>query len=113
MLFIPLNPVIHYILHKKYYAEVLCKNKDKPMMHCNGKCHLKKELKEQEETSNNPNNPIPVPKTNKEIYPVLLNNQIQLFDFTALAKQDNIPYLTPFIEDIFIDIITPPPEFIS
>lgn len=36
---------VHYELNKKYIAEVLCENKDKPEMHCNGKCHLKKQIK--------------------------------------------------------------------
>ena len=38
-----------YFLNKSYIAKVLCINKEKPMMHCNGKCYLKKRLKEQEQ----------------------------------------------------------------
>lgn len=38
-------PFIEYEINKKYIAEVLCENKDKPMIHCNGKCYLKKQLK--------------------------------------------------------------------
>jgi hypothetical protein len=41
----PVMPFIEYEINKKYIAEVLCENKDKPMMHCNGKCYLKKQLK--------------------------------------------------------------------
>ena len=41
----PVMPFIEYQINKKYIAEVLCENKDKPKMHCNGKCHLKKQLK--------------------------------------------------------------------
>src|ERR1044071_5964326 len=36
--------VLDYFLHKKYIATVLCENRNKPQMHCNGKCHLKKQL---------------------------------------------------------------------
>jgi hypothetical protein len=38
-----------YMLNKKYIATVLCENKAKPMMHCNGKCHLRKQLQKEEE----------------------------------------------------------------
>lgn len=41
--------LVHYWINLNYYTEVLCENKDKPMMHCNGKCALSKELRKAEE----------------------------------------------------------------
>lgn len=43
-----------YFLNKNYIAEVLCLNKQKPAMHCNGKCYLSKKLKEQEKQEQAP-----------------------------------------------------------
>lgn len=40
----PLFPVLEYVVNYEYISKVLCVNKAKPMMHCNGKCHLMKEL---------------------------------------------------------------------
>jgi len=37
-------PVIDYAVNYEYVSKVLCINKGKPAMHCNGKCHLKKQL---------------------------------------------------------------------
>jgi len=37
-------PVLEYILNYDYIVKELCVNKAKPQMHCNGKCHLMKEL---------------------------------------------------------------------
>ena len=37
----------HYYVHKDYIAKNLCENRDKPMMHCDGKCCLKKKLAKQ------------------------------------------------------------------
>lgn len=37
-------PVLEYVVNYEYISKVLCENKDKPKMHCNGKCHLMKEL---------------------------------------------------------------------
>ncbi|MFD1631056.1 hypothetical protein ACFSAH_14360 [Pseudopedobacter beijingensis] len=36
-------------LNKNYIAAVLCENKDKPQMHCNGKCYLAKKLEQAKE----------------------------------------------------------------
>ncbi len=41
----PYVPLISYAVKKDYIANTLCENKDKPMMHCDGKCHLSKEIK--------------------------------------------------------------------
>jgi hypothetical protein len=36
-------------LNQNYIASTLCENRDKPEMHCNGKCYLMKKLKQAEE----------------------------------------------------------------
>lgn len=40
----PVLPVLEYVVNYEYISKVLCINKDKPKMHCNGKCHLMQEL---------------------------------------------------------------------
>ena len=40
----PVLPVLEYAVNYNYIATVLCENKAKPKLHCNGKCHLMKEL---------------------------------------------------------------------
>lgn len=44
MLFRPLFPVAEYLINYDYISKVLCVNKEKPQLRCNGKCHLMKEL---------------------------------------------------------------------
>ena len=44
MLLKPGLPVVEYVVNYNYISKVLCENKAKPQMHCNGKCHLMKEL---------------------------------------------------------------------
>lgn len=44
MLLKPVLPVLEYVVVYDYISNVLCENKDKPKMNCNGKCHLMKEL---------------------------------------------------------------------
>ena len=40
----PVLPVLEYIVNYDYIVSELCENKSKPELHCNGKCHLEKEL---------------------------------------------------------------------
>ncbi|MFC6096849.1 hypothetical protein ACFPVY_09350 [Flavobacterium qiangtangense] len=44
MLVKPIVPVFQYVFDYQYISEVLCVNKEKPELQCNGKCHLMKEL---------------------------------------------------------------------
>ncbi|GAB3522025.1 hypothetical protein GCM10027442_46580 [Emticicia fontis] len=41
--------LIDYTLRQNYIANVLCVNKNKPQLNCNGKCYLAKRLKAVEE----------------------------------------------------------------
>lgn len=41
--------VASFELNQKYIAEKLCVNKDKPWMHCNGRCYLMNKVKQAEE----------------------------------------------------------------
>lgn len=45
--------VSHYFSNYEYYSEVLCENKDKPELKCNGSCQLSEELKDSSPESNN------------------------------------------------------------
>lgn len=41
--------VASFELNQKYIAEKLCENKDKPWMHCNGRCYLMNKVKQAED----------------------------------------------------------------
>ena len=47
----PVFPVIDYVVNYDYLSKELCVNKDKPLAHCNGKCHLMKELAKEAENN--------------------------------------------------------------
>lgn len=40
--------IAYYQINKEYITRVLCVNRDKAQLHCNGQCYLAKKLKEQE-----------------------------------------------------------------
>lgn len=51
------TPYLVYQLNKGYIAEVLCINKNRPELKCNGKCHLKQMLKKQASKQDQPSDP--------------------------------------------------------
>lgn len=40
--------MLDFYLNQEYIVKNLCVNRNKPAMHCNGKCHLSKKLKEED-----------------------------------------------------------------
>ena len=67
----PISPIIGYYINYDYIVNVLCENKDKPVMKCNGKCHLAKELKKANDGIDPKEN---VPPLNMKEYPVAFIN---------------------------------------
>jgi hypothetical protein len=41
--------IIEFKINQQYIATHLCINRDKPWLHCNGKCFLKKKMQQQEQ----------------------------------------------------------------
>ena len=79
---------VHYTINKNYYAKVLCENKSKPMLHCNGKCRLSKELKELEEKADAPFSPL---KEKQEIVQ-FFEQQESISITTEIPYQKHIAY---------------------
>ena len=47
----PAIPYLDYMIRKDSIIEKFCVNKAKPEMHCNGKCHLEKQIKKETDDS--------------------------------------------------------------
>lgn len=45
---------ISFYANRDYIAKNLCENRDKPLLHCCGRCQLKKKLKEENQKNNLP-----------------------------------------------------------
>lgn len=50
-----------YQANYDYYAEVLCENKDKPELHCDGKCYFAKQLAQEENYGKDTEPPVLLP----------------------------------------------------
>ncbi len=62
----PVMPLLEYNLNKEYIASVLCENRNKPELACNGKCYLNKQLEKSQEENHNHS----VPQIDLSKYPV-------------------------------------------
>ncbi len=86
MLLKPVLPVLEYVVNYEYISKVLCENKAKPKMKCNGKCHLMKELAKTSENQN----PI---SSNKKIasheLEILFFEEIKSFKIASFYCDDN------------------------
>lgn len=45
----PWGTIAYFKLNREYIAKVLCENRKRPELHCDGKCYLAKKLKQQQE----------------------------------------------------------------
>jgi len=81
MLLKPILPVLDYIVNYEYISKVLCVNKSKPKLQCNGKCHLMKELAKASE------NEVPISSDKKitsQQFEVLFLEEIKSFKIISI-----------------------------
>jgi len=106
-------PVVDYVVNYDYISTVLCVNKAKPKLKCNGKCHLMKELAKTSESET----PI---SSNKKIasheLEVLFFEEIKSFKITPIYLDKN-QFLNNNYSDLYSylnsDTVFRPPIFIS
>ena len=67
----PFMPYLSYAIQQDYFAEILCINKDKPKLMCNGQCILMQQiaLAEQLAEEQNPSTPAELPSLQLEESP--------------------------------------------
>ena len=111
MLVKPLWPVAEYIINYNYIKNVLCENLDKPMLNCDGKCYLAKQLAK--ESKQDQENPFGEKKTKTEtITSLFLESlpQINLGINIHLLQSKNFGIAQVFIPTLLTSDISQPPE---
>ena len=78
----PVVPLIEYYSNKEYIASVLCENRDKPALACNGKCYLEKRL---EKSSAQDTHDHSIPKIDLSKYPISTIDYIS-FEFKKFEE---------------------------
>ena len=83
----PVVPVFEYVINYEYIAKVLCINKDKPEMHCNGKCHLMQEMAKTSEKE------LPLTPTKKHVVTeteILFYQELESFAFDGFFNESRL-----------------------
>ena len=100
--------IAYYQLNKEYITRVLCKNRDKPQLHCNGHCFLAKKLKAQEEKKDH--------QTSERVQDLpsihLFASPLTLFDFSIRHLSQNQKLTFPYHLAAYMaptSIFSPPP----
>lgn len=105
-------PFIEYSLNKDYIAKVLCINKEKPKMHCDGKCYLMKRV---QETSESESPLVPNAPSNQQVKETTHHWCGSLDDFNGIATAlYTRPLHAPFQgkpNQLNQQPPTPPPQF--
>ena len=108
-LFLKVGILTNYIIQYKFYVEVLCVNKNKPELKCNGKCHLAKELKTVDEEPVKPELPQKYKDKTEDIFLIHV-----FFNLISSELTNNINsysnYNPPFLSFRFKENIFQPPE---
>lgn len=108
---LPFKAVLEYHFNKQYISTRLCENIDKPAMHCEGKCYLVKQMKDEmqkEKEQNNTQGKLPVMQFSFEH---LLLKQSELnpasFQLPAFYYSRTHTYSFDYLAEVFS-----PPDFV-
>jgi len=82
MLLKPAIPYVEYLLRKDFIIENFCINRNREELKCNGKCHLKEQVKKEASQQQEKNAPVPLP-----------NEINEATDYLIGQKLANSPYL--------------------
>ena len=107
----PAIPILTYYIDYDYIVAELCENKDKPILECNGKCHLAKEIKK---INNGLDTKKEIPPLNMKEYPVS-----PLFDDNIITENKEFKkntysidlYINLFNGIFIVDVFHPPQSF--
>ncbi len=111
MLIKPLWPVAEYVINYDYISNILCENKDKPNLNCNGKCYLVKQLSK--ENSNSNDNPFNE-QLKAEILNIIFFQSLTNFSFGIVNEnhlKNNFRNPKTLIVGSYIAESLQPPEF--
>ena len=97
---------LNFNLNQEFFASI-CDNKDKPEMNCNGKCHLKKQIKKHEKEKSDQKN-----LTQKE-FELFIQCLDILKEKQVISNQKHLISYTEslHISQYFFDVFHPPKHF--
>lgn len=112
MLLKPLWPVADYVMNYDYIVNVLCENRDRPELQCDGKCYLAQQLAKEAE---NQKNPFGEKQSRTEIQQFVFFQSLINFDFSTLLPTNSDHYfgdVPTLVSILYSPDNSQPPEFV-
>jgi hypothetical protein len=94
-----------YKFNKKYISSVLCENRNIPDSCCEGQCHLKKELKEEEK---NETGSLPAGKEKQEVVHYFHDNLEFSFSKSSISKNSHYYIRLDILQGFYNSVFHPP-----
>ena len=107
LLFANFSSVFVYLgfeANQNYIAKALCENRDKPQLHCEGKCYLMKKLKQAQDKEQKQERQTQKP----QVQEALLVDPLVFRQFVFNEIKFHIPYSTGMPQNIKNSIFHPP-----
>lgn len=103
----PLWPLVEYAVNYEYIVENLCENKEEPVLKCNGKCYLSKQIVK--ETQNDKKESSKLKKNNFEPKIIDSFNKKELTLLFLYPTINNYQWFSKLKSNLFtIEILHPP-----
>lgn len=93
-------------VNQKYIAAELCENRDKPQMHCNGKCYLMKKLKQAQDKEQKQERQ----SQKTQVLDALIVRPLVFKQYSLAEIKFHIPFSTGIPQNIKNSIFHPPQE---
>ncbi|TCC97476.1 hypothetical protein EZ437_19915 [Pedobacter psychroterrae] len=109
LLFANLSPAFVYLgfeANQSYIAKVLCENKDKPQLHCEGKCYLMKKLKQAQEKEQKQERQ----SQKLQVQDAVLSKTVTFKQYPFAEMNVHVPFSTGMPQSIKNSIFHPPQE---
>lgn len=97
--------IVNYQVNKETITKLFCENKAKPILKCNGRCHLKKQLEKEEKKENAPSNNI---KNKIEIQLFSENKSFAFLNNMRNKDQHHFIYLFSLSDSHLSSVFHPP-----
>ncbi|MGN6800790.1 MAG: hypothetical protein ACTHJN_02725 [Ginsengibacter sp.] len=92
-----------FYANQSYIAKNLCVNRNKPMMHCNGKCYLAKKLNDQDK------NQTPTGKNERiDVLPFFVPDSFSFVNTITLIKQEYFIQDETTLSSYYSSVFHPP-----
>jgi hypothetical protein len=104
----PVMPVLDYVVNYDYIVKELCVNRQKPQMHCNGKCHLMQGLAKAADQQKQESDKKSAQQQAEVLFYAPIANVAIPISFPIIVKQQAVHYSNLYSQTNYQSVFHPP-----